>query len=147
LLQKIKERFPNGIQYLKSKDAIVKTKSVTDWRTLINQRVRWASKTSEVKNGITKAMGWIVFLTNLLVIVGAFYCLFNARTLGYFLLFIGTKLLLDFWLFSKTRSFFTIHVPLIYFYGASLLYPFVTIIVVLKSIHGGYIWKGRRLKK
>jgi biofilm PGA synthesis N-glycosyltransferase PgaC len=147
LLQKMKDKFPNGVHFLKSWGAIVRTKPVQSWKKLINQRVRWASKTSELKELAAKAMGWIVFLTNLSLLVGAVFSFYETQNFLYFLIFLSIKLVLDFWLLSKSLLFFKLKANLVYIVLCSFLYPFITTIVVLKSINGSYIWKGRSLKK
>jgi len=44
LMHKIYRRFPQGIRFLKSKDAIVTTSPMRNWSDFLNQRIRWASK-------------------------------------------------------------------------------------------------------
>ena len=44
LLEKIISKYPKGVAFIKSQDAIVLTKSENTWRELINQKIRWAAK-------------------------------------------------------------------------------------------------------
>ena len=44
LMHKITKNYPDKIQYLKSKEAIVQHKPMKTWKEFFNQRIRWASK-------------------------------------------------------------------------------------------------------
>ncbi len=57
LLEKMKKAFPKQVQFLKSKEAIVSTKPQKNWKDVINQRIRWASKTSKQKNTNSSLIG------------------------------------------------------------------------------------------
>ncbi|HKO78187.1 MAG TPA: glycosyltransferase, partial [Flavobacterium sp.] len=50
LLQKALSQHPEKVAYLKSKNTIVTTKPVNDWKSLFYQRVRWASKTTSYQS-------------------------------------------------------------------------------------------------
>ena len=60
LLQKAMARFPEKVHYLKSRNHIVFTKPLDDWKSLFHQRVRWASKTSSYQSrfGIGLGVVW-----------------------------------------------------------------------------------------
>lgn len=47
LMHKIKQAFPAGISYLKSKDVIVQTAPMHSLSDFMNQRIRWASKSDK----------------------------------------------------------------------------------------------------
>ena len=50
LMLNIKKKYPTEIQFLKSKDAVVKTKSEESFKNFISQRKRWASKSGNYKD-------------------------------------------------------------------------------------------------
>ena len=106
LLEKIVKVYPKNIHYLKNKHAIVKTKPQPSWALLIEQRLRWASKSSAYNNWFGKVTGSIVLLANgLLIVLGILSVLsfFNFKILFY-LLFI--KFNIDFILIYKSAAFF-----------------------------------------
>ena len=70
LLQKAMATSSEKVHYLKSKNTIVRTKPVDDWKSLFHQRVRWASKTTSYQSNFGKSLGIIVFLGNLGIILG-----------------------------------------------------------------------------
>ena len=44
LMHKIWKKYPAGVHYLKSTEAIVATQPAATWKEFFNQRIRWASK-------------------------------------------------------------------------------------------------------
>jgi len=132
---------------VKSKNAIVRTKSFTNWNNCIKQRIRWASKTSQQKNVASKLIGFIVLVTNLLVIIGGVLCFLLQDFYQIYLAFLTSKLLIDFIFLRYNARFFGVTMTLRYSIPALLLYPLITTWVVLRSFRGSYIWKGRLHKK
>ena len=147
IMEKINDAFPNDCYYVKSKNAIVRTKSFSNWTNCIRQRIRWASKTSQQENVVSKLIGFIVLVTNLLVIIGGVLCFFLQDFYQLYLAFLTSKLLIDFIFIRYNARFFGVTMMLRYSIPALLLYPFITTWVVLRSFRGSYIWKGRLHKK
>jgi len=143
LLEKFRKRNAKKVHFIKNKDAIVRTRSEDSWGSIVNQRVRWASKTSKQKDPFTKLVGAIVFLINLMVLLGLFFCLLNPFYLPYYLTFLVAKIAVDFLLVSQVSTFFRSKVSPFTFIIPTFIYPIITVIVVLKTIKGNYIWKGR----
>jgi len=54
LMQKIARRFPGQLAYLKNKAATIQTKAQNNWTAFFNQRIRWASKSSDYKEWQTR---------------------------------------------------------------------------------------------
>ena len=54
LLEKVLEMYPMDVHFLKSKKSIVSTKPEPTLNKLIQQRIRWASKTSATNNWFGK---------------------------------------------------------------------------------------------
>jgi len=147
LLEKVKKLFPNKIQYLKGKEVVVITKTEDNWQKLISQRIRWASKTSKQNNSVSKLIGLVVFLCNLLVIIGVILSFLDTNYFFYFLIFWMLKLVLDFLFIISTASFFRNKIFFFQFIISSILYSIITTIVILGSLFGTYSWKGRTFKK
>jgi len=143
LLEKFKRRNPKRVLFIKSKDAIVITQPQDSWKGIINQRIRWASKTTKQDNFITKMLGLIVFLTNMLVILGLLFCFNYYLLIPYIIYLIVIKTSIDYLLLLQTSIFFKTKINIPYFLVNTLIYPIITVIVVLKSLKGNYIWKGR----
>jgi biofilm PGA synthesis N-glycosyltransferase PgaC len=147
LLEKFKQRTPKKIGYLKSRNAVVTTQPVDTWKELIAQRVRWASKTTKQKSVASKLLGLLIFTMNSLVIALPIVAIFWP-TLSIFLITIFlSKICIDFWLLQKSSQFFKKPFPFFNFLGSTVVYPIVTIIVILSSFSGTYLWKERSFKK
>lgn len=143
LLEKFKKRNPKHVHFIKSKNAIVFTQSEDSWRDIITQRIRWASKTAKQDSFITKILGSIVFLSNMFIILGLVLCLFNSNFIPYIICYLIIKTSVDYLFLLQTSMFFKSKINIPYFLVNTLIYPIITVIVVVKSLKGNYIWKGR----
>ena len=143
LLEKFKKRNPKAVQFIKNKEAMVLTQSQESWKNIINQRVRWASKTSKQKDIFTKLLSIIVSLSNLFVLIGLLFCLLQFSYFNYYFQFLAFKIVFDYLFLYQTSSFFRKKINPYYFIINILIYPIITVIIVLKAIKGNYIWKGR----
>jgi cellulose synthase/poly-beta-1,6-N-acetylglucosamine synthase-like glycosyltransferase len=77
LMHKIKIKYPEKTGYLFSDKAIVTTAPMPDWKSFLNQRIRWASKATNYKD---KRVFWVlmlVYFTNLFLLLLLFVCLFR----------------------------------------------------------------------
>ena len=145
LLQKALQFDSNFVGFCDEKESIVATKSVSSWKELFFQRVRWASKSSAYVDWFSKCLAIVVFLTNFFLVIG-----FGLWTMGLFtydnlLFYFGIKFLVDFILITKSANFFNQRVRFVLI--CSLVYPFFTSAVALYSLFGKYSWKGRQYKK
>lgn len=143
LLQKALSLFPQDVAYLKSRNTIVNTKPVNDWKSLFYQRVRWASKTTSYQIAFGKRLGLLVFVTNLGLVVAFVQMLFGLFPCFFIGFLFLIKLGIDTVLIKKTNSFLTQN-KIRYLLLSSLWYPFFSTAVALFSLFGKYEWKGRR---
>ena len=143
LLQKAIKHSPEKVYYLKSKETVVTTKALNQWKSLFHQRVRWASKTSSYQSNFGKVLGLIVFTGNLSLVIAI-----GLTALGLFswitlLLLASLKFAIDTILIYQSQSFLTT-AKIRFLLLSSLLYPFFSVSVALYSLLGKYEWKGRR---
>jgi len=143
LLQKAMAKFPEKVHYLKSKNNIVLTKPVNDWKSLFYQRVRWASKTSSYQSRFGIGLGLVVFGGNLSWVLGVGCWLLNLMPFLIIALLFLLKFAIDSVLIYKTNRFLTKH-KMRYLILSSLLYPFFSTSVAIYSLFGKYEWKGRK---
>lgn len=148
LLEKFIKDDKKAVRFLKSKEAIVNTFPLNSWNELINQRVRWASKTSTFKSIKVKLIGLLVLFINLSIFFTFFESLFGLNHYKIPLFLSATKLIIDLFLFLPTIQFFE-QEKLFWksYFSSSLVYPFFSIWVIFKSIFFNYNWKGRTFKK
>jgi len=137
LLSKFAKSYPNHIRFIKSKACMVQTQAPQTWHELLQQKVRWASKSKVKGQQLSKMTGLLIFTSNIAVILALFTGKFW---------FVAIKFLLDFILIWQLNKFYKTPVNWLYFIAGLFLYPFYLIVVLLASIKGGYVWKGRRIK-
>lgn len=147
MLEKMKRMFPNQVHYLKSETAIVITQPQPNWRSVIIQRVRWASKTAQQDNTASKILGSIVFATNVLMLTGLCYAMFQRDFWPIYWSFFFVKLFLDYLTIKRSAGFFRSKIKPFPYAASTLIYPIITVLVVLKSLSGRYEWKGRKFEK
>lgn len=146
LMHKIWKRHPDGIRYVKSRDAIVVTDPMPGWKEFFMQRRRWGSKTLVYEDWRLVAVLGFVFLLNLAFVALLAACWTGLPALLSLLLLWLGKALAE-WLFLR---------PVARFYGEAALLPglflyqplhaLYTVGVGLWSQWGRYEWKGRRTK-
>lgn len=146
LLEKAMKKEPQQVYYLKSLHATVSTIPETNLKSLIDQRLRWAAKTSNYGNLFGKLTGISVLFMNAFII-----CLLMITAVGIvhpkvlvYTFFI--KFGLDFLLLFKAVRFFNQEQYLLSYFFASILYPFFSVFVAFASIFKGYEWKDRTFR-
>jgi cellulose synthase/poly-beta-1,6-N-acetylglucosamine synthase-like glycosyltransferase len=145
LLQKALKFDSKLVGFCTDKESIVATKSVSNWKELFYQRVRWASKSSAYVDRFSKSLALVVFLTNLFLVIGFGLWLLSFLPFENLLFYFGIKFLVDFMMITKSANFFNQRVRFLLI--CSLVYPFFTSAVALYSLFGKYTWKGRSFSK
>lgn len=143
LLEKMKKAFPEQVLFLKSKASIVTTKPQQTWEGIINQRVRWASKTSKQGNLTSTFLGLLVVSVNILILAIPFLMVYNTEEIEVYLILIFLKIATDFLVIHQTAQFFNVKLSFWKLIPQVFIYALVTTIVVIKSLKGSYSWKGR----
>ncbi len=149
LMRKIANEFGNNsIQYLKSRQAIVKTKAVNNFSEFINQKIRWASKNFSSTSLWNSFIGVIAFLSNLLIpILLIAYFIYSFVPLTLLIICIGSKFTIDFLLLHLAAKFLGKKVNALLFLIEEMVYPIYLIAIFVLSItKRNYYWKGRKLK-
>ncbi len=146
LMMKMQKAYPNRIDYLKAKEAIVYTPPQPDLKGFLQQRVRWASKSGKYDDKIMTLVLSFVYLFNLTLFILAIACFFSASAImisgGMLLIKVVAEMVFLF----PVAKFFNKTKQLLYF---PFLQPFhIAYIVVagLMGFVGVYKWKGRRVK-
>lgn len=146
LLEKFKQLSHKAVAYLKSDLATVTTKPVSNFEALVQQRIRWASKTSLNPNWFSKFIGLVVLLSNLvciLVFISMLVQILNTKTAVALLVI---KVGIDFLLLFKSARFFKQESVLVSFLLSSIFYSLFSVFIVILSIFNPFQWKGRTFK-
>ena len=147
-LHKVAGKYPDRIGFCKSRDAIVYTDAKRTLHGFINQRRRWASKSTHYKNKGIVALGVAIWLFNLLLLLSGMVSLVfevNGYLIGGLLAAMTLKLVVE--------AFFLY--PLCRFANRMDLLGYLPILTILHIVYivyigiagnlGKYQWKGRRV--
>lgn len=146
LLQKLRKK-GFKVSFLKSDKAAVFTHYQKSFKSLINQRVRWAAKTTSYISIFAKFTGLIVFLMNFSLIAFTGLAFLEFIPYQFLMLIFLLKVNADFVLIYKSAKFMNRENLMRNYLWCSIVYPFFTVFVALLSVFKGYEWKGRRFKK
>ncbi|MEN9685393.1 MAG: hypothetical protein RLZZ28_1179 [Bacteroidota bacterium] len=146
LMHKIRQEYPSRLGYLFSKEAIVETEPMPDWKSFLQQRIRWASKAETYRD---KMIFWIlalVYAVNAALLILLLVGPFVERGLSNWLILIICKTLVELTLMVPVARFFDSGNLLSWF---PLMQPFhiaYTVIAGWLGKFGSYEWKGRNVQ-
>ncbi|MCX6294599.1 MAG: glycosyltransferase [Bacteroidetes bacterium] len=152
LMYKIREKYPKGIQFLKSEEAVVFTKAKEKLADFIQQRKRWASKGFFALNIETQRVSLLIYLFNFYLVfmplIGGLLFL-NTPFYLFFLqlcfILVGIKCFIDFLLLFLSASFFKKKRFLLLFLPEQIIYMIYVVLLGLLGSIGKYEWKGRKI--
>jgi len=146
LLQKVALRFPGRIGFTKLTDAVVYTHAKHNLTSFLQQRRRWASKSTRYKDKKIVALAVGIWLFNISLLVSAALSFFNYDILMLFLVQFALKIAVEAWFLLPIMLFFKRPgmVPLILF--VSPLHVIYLVYIGLISNNSKYIWKGRMVR-
>jgi len=146
LLQKVAVKYPGRIGFLKSREAIVYTHAKHTLREFMNQRRRWASKSTKYKDKKIVALAVGIWCFNISLLVNAVLSVFGGHFLKVFLLqfllkfIFETAFLLPVNIFFKRARLVGLLI---------LLSPIHIVYFVYVGLMGNtrkYVWKGRTVR-
>lgn len=145
LMQKIANRFPGKIGFIKSASATVTTQPVNSWNQFLQQRIRWASKATHYNEALLFIVLLLVYSCNLILLVFTITGLFNQLWGG-----VAAGILIKF--FAEM----VLVLPVLNFFKQKKLWPWLLILQPLHMVYivmAGFLgqvktyrWKGRRLR-
>ena len=146
LLHKIAAKYPDRIGFLKNREAIVYTHAKENLSAFIQQRRRWASKSTRYKNKAIIVLGVLIWIFNLSIpsnfITGLFFPGFLTITFYQLLvkMVLETLFLWDVTGFAKRRSLLIL-IPIL-----NVLHILYMVYIGIAGNSGKYNWKGRMVK-
>ena len=147
LLEKFLKFEKSKVNYVKSLEAIVKTFPVNTFNDLLNQRVRWASKTANYNLFFGKLIGTIILLGNSFIAVVPFLLIFSRISITTTVTYLFIKFFVDYLLIKRASNLHSQNFHFLNYLISSACYPYFTILVFLKSMFSEYNWKDRTFKK
>jgi poly-beta-1,6-N-acetyl-D-glucosamine synthase len=119
------------------------TESPKSFRAFINQRIRWAAKSTNYESTLSKFFGALILGLNL-VFVFMMLALFLVQNPGWILMLLVFKVLLEYSFHSYWFRKYQIEHKLFDALILSLVYPVYTTVIAALAILGvGFSWKGR----
>jgi cellulose synthase/poly-beta-1,6-N-acetylglucosamine synthase-like glycosyltransferase len=147
LMQKIAAAYPGQVHFLKNAEAVVYTKAQATWTAFIQQRLRWASKSSAyTQKGVTLQLAIVyLYCWNLLVsvLLIPFWPFAWKIALGQILV----KIVADYLLLGTMTTFFNRKDLMRVFLPSQLLHiAYIVGIGTLGNLVKRYEWKGRKVR-
>lgn len=146
LLHKVASRYPDGIGFCKSRDALVYTHAKPSIYEFMQQRKRWASKSTKYKNKSIVVLGVSLWLFNVLILVNFILGFFTPAHFTIAAGSLSAKLLVEIAFlipmcrFAKRGNLIWYH-PLV-----TILHIFYLVIIGILGNSGKYSWKGRMVR-
>lgn len=146
LLHKIAARYGNKIGFLKSSDAIVYTQAKPTLNEFIQQRKRWASKSTRYKNKSIIVLGILVWLFNLSIVLNLGIGIFKSGYLVVGLTQLLIKMAIELVFLTHVTRFAKRMELLILLPLLNLMHIVYIIFIGIAGNSGKYNWKGRMVK-
>jgi cellulose synthase/poly-beta-1,6-N-acetylglucosamine synthase-like glycosyltransferase len=146
LLQKVAERFPGKIGFLKLRDAIVYTHAKHSLKEFLQQRRRWASKSTKYKDKKIIALTIFMWLFNMTMLINVALGIFNIAFFKIFLFQFGLKYLVELVYLSFICSFFKRRGLLVLLIIVAPVHIIYLAYLALMGTTRKYNWKGRMVK-
>lgn len=143
LMEKIKKQFPGRVKFLKSPQTIVITNPEKSWSHAVNQRIRWASKTSKQKNLVSLLLGILVVLVNVGFLMLPLLLIIDFEAIEMYAVLLILKMVVDYLAVRQAATFFGIRVSFWNFIKQNIVYSFLILRIAAGSLRGRYQWKGR----
>lgn len=147
LLHKVAEVYAPKIGFCKSREAVVYTDAKENLRSFMNQRKRWASKSTKYKDKKVVILGVCVWLFNLSFVLGMLSLFWGG---------VASALLVLISLSLKATVELIFLLPIVSFMGRrellwnlpvlSLIHPLYLVYIGMSGNIGKYNWKGREVK-
>jgi len=147
LLHSVKTKYPKAIAFAKDDNAIVITKGVQSLKAFINQRKRWAAKSSSYKDFASIYVSYLVLFVNLAIVFLFAMQFFSKQYFEIFILFYIVKFIADLFLLYPALKFFKRTDLIKWISPFELLYSFYIVLIVILSFTKSFEWKGRTHKK
>jgi cellulose synthase/poly-beta-1,6-N-acetylglucosamine synthase-like glycosyltransferase len=146
LLQKVAVRYQDRIGFLKLREAIVYTHAKHTLKEFLQQRRRWASKSTKYKDKKVVALAVSIWLFNVSIVINAFLGFYDVRFFQLFLIQFLLKTIFEVAFLLPINSFLK-RVGLVVL--LPLLSPLHSVYFVYVGLIGNtkkYMWKGRLVK-
>lgn len=144
LMNKIINKYPDGVVFQSSRNALVTTDAMPDWKSFVNQRLRWASKWREGKRPGTMLTAVLVFVVQLAAILAVISLFLQPQNSFWIVGALVCKLLFEYLFVRRIRKTYRFRTPIHFFLLCFILYPFYGIYFGIAANFKKFEWKGRK---
>jgi cellulose synthase/poly-beta-1,6-N-acetylglucosamine synthase-like glycosyltransferase len=145
LLEDIKKINPTLVHYVLLRELIAKTKPLHNFKSLFNQRVRWASKAKYNSNNLNIFAGFIILAANLLFLALFVAILKKSVIIPYLSIFGLAKIVFDFLLLFLASDFLGRKKNILWLIPFECIYWIYALIIGTGSVFFKPYWKGKKL--
>ncbi|WP_138994101.1 glycosyltransferase [Larkinella sp. C7] len=146
LMHKIASRYPAGVKFLKSPDAIVHTAPQPTLEAFYHQRKRWASKWRAYQSVLPSILAVFIFASNLALPVALLAYGFGNLSASQLIGIVALKAVPE-WLFLGSVLVFLKKKPVLFWIPVTqLVYPLYVVFFGLAAQQKGFRWKDRTLR-
>ncbi len=146
LMMKMQQKFLGKVSYIKSLGTIVHTLPQTTWWLLLQQRIRWASKSGKYNDARLTAILLLVYVFNMSFLMIGIVALHDSFLWTVLLLMLSCKIVIELFFLFPVTAFFNKKKQLWIFPLLQPLHILYIIIAGLLGFAGVYQWKGRVVK-
>lgn len=148
LLHKMAAIYEGKIGFLKNTAAVVYTHAKPTLGEFIQQRKRWASKSTRYKEKSVIILGVSIWFFNISIMINALLAIIfpEGDSLRFFLFQLICKILIEFIFLNRITSFFKRKQLLVLLPILSLMHILYIIYIGIAGNSGKYNWKGRMVK-
>lgn len=125
------------IGFVKSKDAVVQTNTLSDFGRFFSQRKRWASKSPYYKDSDTIITASIILAVQVYLLLLLPYSLFNPVYLNLFILFLVVKCMIDMIFVQQTSDLLHKKITVKTILVLTVCYPFYIVYTALSGFFAG----------
>jgi len=147
LLHHFHQNHPNSIRFLKTLSAVVVTQPEYSIKSLLKQRIRWASKNNAYKEMNINFSLSVLFLVSLTIIILGVCSIIKASIFfpGFCVLYI-LKIFSDYLLQREAIRFFDKRTLAKYFFLSQNIHTlYIVWVGIMASLFPFYYWKGRKV--
>ncbi|RZK81392.1 MAG: glycosyltransferase [Pedobacter sp.] len=146
LLHKMAAKFENGIGFLKNENAMVYTHAKPNLTEFIQQRKRWASKSTKYKNKSIIVLGVTVWVFNLSILLNLLGGVFSFELFEVALFQLTLKIAFEFLFLIGVTGFARRRKLLVLLPFLNLMHILYIVYIGVAGNSGKYNWKGRMVK-
>jgi cellulose synthase/poly-beta-1,6-N-acetylglucosamine synthase-like glycosyltransferase len=148
LLHHFHQHYPKSIQFLKTLSAVVVTQPEHSIKSLLRQRIRWASKNNAYKEMNINFSLSVLFIVSLTIVILGVLCIIQTSIFfPMFCVLYIFKIFSDYLLQREAIRFFNKGKLEKYFFLSQNIHTlYITLVGIMASLFPVYRWKGRKVR-